>query len=153
MQCALLMLPQQQIACAGRVSPASSWCAAAAAEALSVRQPSAVSKIRWWLRLGASSVCHNIINHTLQTNERYAGTLLHAPPLESLLLSLVGNHSPAMTAGLRGSSSGMSFSTLPTRSAPTSAACSNTHQLVSSSVTRVTVRWRGSCQPAGVQTS
>lgn len=30
---------------------------------------------------------------------------------------------PAMTAGLRGSSSGMSFSTLPTRSAPTSAAC------------------------------
>ena len=28
----------------------------------------------------------------------------------------------AMTAGLRGSSSGMSFSTLPTRSAPTSAA-------------------------------
>jgi hypothetical protein len=27
-----------------------------------------------------------------------------------------------MTAGLRGSSSGMSFSTLPTRSAPTSAA-------------------------------
>jgi len=30
----------------------------------------------------------------------------------------------AMTAGLRGSSSGMSISTLPTRSAPTSAACS-----------------------------
>lgn len=30
---------------------------------------------------------------------------------------------PAITAGLRGSSSGMSFSTLPTRSAPTSAAC------------------------------
>jgi len=32
---------------------------------------------------------------------------------------------PAMTAGLRGSSSGMSFSTLPTRSAPTSAACAH----------------------------
>lgn len=35
---------------------------------------------------------------------------------------------PAMTAGLRGSSSGMSFSTLPTRSAPTSAACRQQQQ-------------------------
>lgn len=34
---------------------------------------------------------------------------------------------PAITAGLRGSSSGMSFSILPTRSAPTSAACTSTN--------------------------